>query len=111
MIVELRRKSKRYSDLSPGHPYAVIGIEADDYRLLNDHGRPYLYPRALFEVTDAREPVDWVSEVGEEGERYAYPPPLNEPGFFEDFFDEDTRAVATFWRVVNERLATADSAV
>jgi len=44
--------------------------------------------------------------LGEDGERYAYPPPLNAPGFFEDFFDGKPEAVKTFWRVVNERLAT-----
>ena len=40
------------------------------------------------------------------GERYAYPVPLYDPGFFEDFFDDKPKAVRTFWQVVNERLAT-----
>ena len=107
MIVKLRRKNARYPDLMPGQPYVVIGIEADELRILNDQGRPYLYPVQLFEVVDPREPGDWVTEWGEEGERYAYPPPLNGCGFFEDFFDANPEAVATFWRVVNRRLATA----
>ena len=106
MIVKLRRKSSRYPDLTPQQPYVVIGIEADDYRILNDAGRPYLYPCGLFKVMDPREPGDWVSEFGEDGERYAYPFPLNNPGFFEDFFDDESKAVRTFWRVVNQRLAT-----
>lgn len=106
MTVKFRRRNARYKDLTPGQPYVVIGIEADDYRILNDAGRPYLYPRGLFEVLDAREPGDWVSELGEDGERYAYPAPLNDPGFFEDFFDDKSKAVRTFWRVVNQRLAT-----
>jgi hypothetical protein len=111
MIVKLRRKYKRYPDLTPNHPYVVIGIEADDLRILNDHGRPYLYSARLFEVEDSREPKDWVTEFGEEGERYASPPPLNACGFFEDFFDDEEEAVATFWRVVNQRLAIATVAV
>ena len=41
----------------------------------------------LFEIADSREPKDWISGYGDDGERYAYPPPLNEPGFFEDFFE------------------------
>jgi hypothetical protein len=106
MIVKMRRRSARYPDLTASQPYVVIGIEADDYRILNDAGRPYLYPRSLFAVLDAREPRDWVSEFGEDGERYAYPAPLNQPGFFEDFFDDETKAVKTFWRVMNRRLAT-----
>jgi len=107
MIVKLRRKYARYPDLTPGQPYVVIGIEADDFRILNDQGRPYLYPSRLFDVVDPREPDDWVTEFGEEGERYAYPPPLNGCGFFEDFFDAKPEAVTTFWRVVNQCLATA----
>jgi hypothetical protein len=107
MIVKLRRKTARYPDLSPGHRYAVIGIEADDFRILNDYGQPYLYPRQFFEVVDPREPEDWVTEYGADGERYAYPPPLHTCGFFEDFFDAQKEAVATFWRLVNQRLARA----
>ena len=38
-------------------------------------------------------------ERGDEGERYAYPPPLNAVGFFEDFFDAKPKAVATLWLV------------
>jgi hypothetical protein len=45
-------------------------------------------------------------EVGEDGARYAYPPPLNGCGFFEDFFDAKRKTVSTFWQVVNQRLAT-----
>ena len=106
MIIKLKRKSVRYRDLTAGQPYVVIGIEAGDYRILNDSGRPYLYPRNLFHTLDAREPGDWVSDYGRDGERYAYPPPLNAVGFFEDFFENNPEAVKTFWRVVNQRLTT-----
>jgi hypothetical protein len=105
MIVKLRRKNARYPDLTPAQSYMVIGIEADELRLLNDRGHPYLYPSRLFDVIDPREPEDWVIEFGEEGERYAYPPPLNGVGFFEDFFDDQKKAVSTFWRVMNQHLA------
>lgn len=105
MIVELRKRSPRYPDLAPRQPYLVIGIEADDYRVLNDQGRPFLYPAKLFRVVNDHEPADWTASTGEDGERYAYPTPLNGVGFFEDFFDNDPAAVSTFWRVVNERLA------
>ena len=86
----------------------VIGIEADDLRILDDAGRPYLYPSRLFAVIDRWEPTDWVTEFGSDGERYAYPPPLNKPGFFEDFFDDKLKAVGTFWRMVNHRLAASN---
>jgi len=110
MIVKLRRKNSRYPDLNHRQNYVVIGIEADDFRLLNDHGRPYLYPSRLFEVVDFHEPQSWVTTYGDDGERYAYPPPLNAQGFFEDFFDDASNAVAAFWRVLNQNLAVASTA-
>jgi hypothetical protein len=111
MIVKLKKKSARYRDLTLGQPYVVIGIEADDLRVLNDAGRPFLYPPELFSSVDSREPLDWVTEFGDDGERYSYPIPLNKVGFFEDFFDEKAKAVATFWRVVNQRLAASQRRV
>jgi hypothetical protein len=86
----------------------VIGIEANDFRILNNAGRPYLYPTRPFQVLDPREPGDWITDYGADGERYAYPAPLNDPGFFEDFFDDRPKAVKTFWLVVNQRLANVD---
>ena len=107
MRVQLHRKSTRYAELTPQQQYAVIGIEACDFRLLNDRGQPYLYPHHLFKIVDPHEPDDWITEYGEDGERYAYPLPLHTCGFFEDFFDAKPETVATFWQVVNQRLATA----
>jgi hypothetical protein len=107
MIVKLRERSSQYPDLTPDQPYVVLGVEADDFRLLNDQGRPYLYPYQIFTVVDAREPADWIAVLGEDNERYAYPPLLNASGFFEDFFEGDPDAVATFWRVMNRRLSAA----
>ncbi|PYS25093.1 MAG: hypothetical protein DMG11_23550 [Acidobacteria bacterium] len=107
MIVKLKKRNPQFRDLTVRQPYLVIGIEADDFRILNDAGRPFLYPRNLFSLIDNREPSDWVNEIGDDGERYSYPLPLNRPGFFEDFFDQKARAVRTFWRVVNRRLTAA----
>src|SRR5262245_37314524 len=89
MIVKLRRGARRRRDLTPERAYVVIGIEADDLRILNDEGRPFLYPARVFRIVDRREPRDWISDVGDDGERYAYPPAINGAGFFEDFFDGD----------------------
>ena len=107
MIVKLQQSASSYPDLTPGQPYVVIGIEADELRILNDQGRPYLYSPDLFTVIDPREPADWVIEIGDDGEQYAYPAQFNRVGFFEDFFDEKREAIATFWRVMNQHLAMA----
>jgi hypothetical protein len=36
------------------------------------------YRVEIFEVIDSRHPPDWVTEFGDDGERYSYPAPLNE---------------------------------
>ena len=107
MIVKLKSKSPSHPDLSEDQRYFVLGIEADDYRILNDLGKPYLYDSILFDVLDSTEPVDWTTEFGEDGERYSYPAPLNVPGFFEDFFDQKPTQVSLFWQVVNRTLSHA----
>ena len=111
MIVKLKKKDSRYRELTCGQRYVVIGIEADKMRILDDTGRPFLYPPDLFSLVDQLEIVDWVTEFGEDGERYCYPPSLNKIGFFEDFFDEKAKAIATSWRVVNQRLAASQRRV
>jgi hypothetical protein len=37
MIVKLKKKDSDYSDITLGQLYFVIGIEANDYRILNDY--------------------------------------------------------------------------
>jgi hypothetical protein len=73
--------------LTVGQEYEVLGIECDSYRLLDDTGEPVLFEPECFEVTDPNEPAFWVSEFGEAGERYAYPPGWGVPGFFEAWHD------------------------
>ena len=107
MIVRLKKENPDYPDLIPNQPYFVIGIEADDYRILNDHGKPYLYSSQLFDVIDSREPSIWQTEYGDDGERYSYPPALNEVGFFKNYFDGKDEALSRFWQVVNKRLSEA----
>lgn len=110
MIVQFRKQNPDYPDLTAHQYYVVIGIEADDFRILNDAGRPFLYKAALFDVVNPQEPGDWIAEIGDDGERYAYPLPLNSAGFFENFFDGEKGAIVAFWHVVNRQLAAASEA-
>lgn len=107
MIIKLKKREAHYPDLSPGIPYFVIGIEADDYRILNNQGKPYLYPSEIFDLVDSKEPASWVTERGESGERYSYPKELRQPGFFEDYFDGKPEAFSRFWHVINAELSKA----
>ena len=107
MIVQPKRRYQRHRALSPRRKYVVIGIEADYLRILDDSGQPCLYPPILFKVNDRTPGPDWVLEKGEEGEKYAYPPALGKPGFSQDYFDGKAAAVAIFWQIINQRLASA----
>jgi hypothetical protein len=107
MIVELLQLDSNHPHLSTGQRYVVIGIEADYLRVLNDWGEPCLYPPELFSVVDAKEPELWISETGDEGERYAYPPEFFRPGFFEDLFDRKEEAMKIFWQTINRGLTAA----
>ena len=107
MIVRHTQSGPDTHGLTVGREYTVIGIEADDYRLLNDLGEPALFPSDAFAVIDPSRPADWIASIGPDGEQYAYPAPLNSPGFFENFFDHEPAAVAAFWQDVNRRLNLA----
>ncbi len=107
MIARLKERVPEYPDLTPHEPYFVIGIEDNDLRILNDVGKPYLHASHLFEIVDSREPGLWITEYGDDGERYSYLPALNEAGFFEDFFGGKEEAVAKFRHVINKQLSEA----
>jgi hypothetical protein len=107
MIVELREHDACYPDLTQGQPYVVLGIEADDLQILNDQGRPYLYPPEIFTIADTREQEDWVTEFGEDDKRYSYPPPSTVPDSSRTISTASPEAVATFWRATNRCLSAA----
>ena len=107
MILQLKEQNIEFSDITYGQSYFVIGIEADYFRILNDHGTPCLYPSYIFEIISSDEPEDWITEFGEDGERYSYSYDLNEVGFFEDFFDGKPSAISKFWHNVNKTLSKA----
>ena len=103
MKVQLRKDYNRIMPcrkqyLTPGKVYEVIGIECDDYRIVNDRNDPrlgmdpVLYPPKLFVIVDATEPPDWVSRV-DDGCRYAYPPELNARGYWERYHDGIPEAI------------------
>ena len=86
-----------HESLTVGREYTVVGIEADDYRIVDDTGEPHLFNAPCFEATDLTEPPFWECEIGEEGERYCYPKEFGQPGFFEDYFDGDEATRSRFW--------------
>lgn len=93
----------RILTVTMGREYEVLGIEADDYRILDDikneftGNDPVLVDAECFEIIDPLEPDFWVCETGNNGERYCYPPEWKEPGFFEDYHDRIESVQKQFW--------------
>lgn len=83
--------------ITPGNLYVVIGIDFEDYRVIDDSGEPYLFRHGMFDVIDDSIPEEWVKSFGEDiFEFYIDPPGLDQPGFYEDYFDGDPKAVLVF---------------
>lgn len=93
MIVQLKNSlSNVPRNLSRYKHYLVLGISANDFRVLNDRDDPVLYEPELFAIIDDTEPDDWDSQYGEGGERYAYPRDL--PKYvWEEYHDDVPEAV------------------
>jgi len=100
----------RLAALTPGEAYEVIGIEADDLRVIDDSASPVLFEPAMFEVVDPARPADWITTTGEDGEVYASPPGLDAPGFWEDYFEGLPAARLAFSRFLNTRLRSSGAA-
>jgi len=95
--------SKAYPEFTAGNVYRVLGIENDWLRVISDDGEPTLFNPKAFEFVDAAQPPDWISERGDEGELYAYPPELRDPRyFFEKFFDYDMLVRSKFHGYVHQ---------
>jgi hypothetical protein len=96
-------------DFMPGAEYEVLAVEGGGYRLIDDTGRPYLFPSELFRVVDAAWGADWIDRSSD-GVLYASPPEFARAGFFEDYFDRDPETIAVFHRYINRHLRLTDAA-
>jgi hypothetical protein len=88
--------------LTLNNVYEVLGIEADDYRIIDEDNEPYLFPPDCFEIVDNSIPAFWKTEYGEDKERYSYPPRWFSVGFFEDYFDNVKEVRDQFWKEYKE---------
>lgn len=81
--------------LSVGAVYDVVGIDSENFRVIDDNDEPFLYPKDLFEIVDPSIPDGWITETRDD-EKYIDPPEFAEPGFYEDYFDRVEAAVEKF---------------
>lgn len=96
--MRVRYTGESSTRLTRGYVYTVLGIEAGNYRLLNNEADPCLYTPEDFEIVNSETPTFWIESSGCDGERYAYPAAWNRNGFFEDYHDGQKEAFETFWR-------------
>jgi hypothetical protein len=86
--------------------YYVIGVDQEDFRVIDDRGEPVLYPKALFDVLDPKLSSGWQPTEGTKGEFNLQPVRTSRPGFYEDYFcsDGDRTAEAETQQVLREVL-------
>src|ERR1700733_12008825 len=71
-VVPLTRSNEFWS-LTPGREYAVIGVDHESYRVVDDKGEPILFPREGFRVVDDTIPQDWIWDRQSGDEYYGGP--------------------------------------
>ena len=91
--------------LHSGEEYAVLAIEplsggVPAYRIASSQGTPALFEASLFAITDPRVDESWVVQYNESGEISLVPEEWNSPGFWEDYFDGKSDAVARYQEVL-----------
>lgn len=100
-----------HQGITPSELYYVIGVDEEDYRVIDDQGEPILYPKALFDVLDATLPPGWQFREYADGEYHLEPISTGRSGFYDDFFcsDGDRKAQAEAYRVLRDVLEAAMS--
>ncbi len=84
----------KHSEITIGKEYNVLGIEYDDYRIMNDDNEPILYEPYIF---DGSIPESWIKVDCGDGDYSMYPPEfLDPPYFFEMYFDRDSNVIKAF---------------
>jgi len=88
-----------HQGLTPGKEYEVIAIEDSYFRMTGDDDDPVLYPRSLFDVTDATMPDYWVHEESPNSV-YRGPAEFGVRGFWERYHDDVPDAIELYRRVM-----------
>ncbi len=83
-----------------GYEYDVLGIEVTDgivrLRVESEQGTPALVESELFELVDPDVPASWVVLMGPAGGLSLEVKAWSRPGFWEEFYDRDPRALELY---------------
>ena len=105
MIVKLintfTTDNRKITSIEINKEYEVIGIESDDYRIIDNKNEPILFDHKCFTVVDPMKPKFWLCKTGSENEEYCYPEEWSNPGFFEDYFNRNESVIEKFWEIYN----------
>jgi hypothetical protein len=102
--VEIPENIKR--TLNPHSTYKVLSIlfkrnlalKSFDItiRILSDDGVPAMYDMGMFKIIDSNLDPDFVCKTYEDGDFALYPLSMSYLGFWEDFFNDEEKAIMTF---------------
>jgi len=94
------RADKRSGWVKLGEVYHVLSIliepEQTMLRLLGDQSVPALYEPKMFEVVSSIVPSVWTIASPNPGYLSIGPAAWSRPGFWEEYFDDNAEAIATF---------------
>ncbi len=90
-VIETNYNGQSWDSITQGNTYHVLGIMGGEFQILSDEGVPDLYPKEIFTVVD-NDTEGWIWEDGD-GEVFAGPEFLLEPGFIEDVYDIKPEAI------------------
>ena len=100
--------------LTIGREYRVLSVIAQPgkrtlLRLIDDEGgRPSLWDARMFKTTTTRIPHIWGIRIDDDGILTLAPPDWQRDGFWEDYFEDDPRAVAEFQTALRALQAEPD---
>ena len=87
--------------LTEGQEYVVVCIQGGHIRVIDDDLEPILYPAGYFRVVDEWIPSSWSCKGDPWGDDGSLgPTEFDVPGFFEKYFDHDTKIIQRYKKVV-----------
>lgn len=103
-----------YNNIKIGKTYIVLSIESNYnnnssdffkevlwYRIIDENGQFMPCPSNLFEINSSTMPSSWIFNKVDGGYFELIPKEWNYTGFFEDYYNDDSKALEIFKEVSN----------
>ena len=105
MVVEFVKSiGEKTSEFVVGRKYLLVGIDDDNYRVMTDGLKPFVYPRTCFAPPNLTPPAGWLRITYEGGEYESYDPDSGGKAVVMGMFDGDPDATAQFANYVAKKV-------